>query len=310
MLTEGNFRLTGLKETDISPEIHKIIDEAEEYLIICGYSFTSHTNPKSILKRVIDSSVPNKHCILPISLFRGKDTNRQRAINLIKNNISVSLENKNHSKWIMSEKEIYYGSANFSIDSLEKKIEVATFRLFSQGDLMRKEFTEFTLSSISRMLTHSDRRKLRGVLNQNNNLSRDCRILIRRLNPSIEKVFSTLDSIDYVRSLLLDILGNSFFHLNDHHYMELTNEAQKDLNLLNSINFNGRQIINSYETRKEYSLYKKYYNYNCDNFDNKILYLTDLSKDFLSSKNIVPKFAKRNRNIANGNILAIKKYIS
>src|SRR5437868_15153063 len=111
MIIDGNFKKTGLKTTDITAEFDNILKTAKDVIIISGYSFTSPLNNKSILNKIIKSPIKTKHCILPIHLFGNRDINRLIAIELIRNGVSVSIEAENHSKWLMTEKEIYYGSA-------------------------------------------------------------------------------------------------------------------------------------------------------------------------------------------------------
>ena len=243
MIPEGNFRLTGLKQRDITPEIENIIDKAREFILICGYSFTNHRNPRSILKKIIDSPVKSKHCILPINLFRGLDANRTRAIELVKNGVSVSIENKNHSKWVMSENEIYFGSANFSIDSLANKIEVASFKYFQTADLLRTEFCDFVLDSIGRMLHLSHRNSIRGVIGQNDRLTNSTKPLIMRFNPTIEKVESTVDSINDVRSIILEIIENSYWFLPDTRYNSIIQYVSSLDDLISNINLDRKSVV-------------------------------------------------------------------
>jgi hypothetical protein len=306
VITEGNFRLTGLKQHDITGEIDNIINSAKEYIIICGYGFTSPKNNKSILKKVIDSPLKAKHCILPVTLFRGYEVNKPRAIGLIQNGISVSIENANHSKWIMNEKEIYYGSANFSIDSLENKIEVATFRNFLKKDPLKHEFQLFVKDSMNRMLKTSNRNYVRGYIGANNTLAQSTKVLIKRYNPSIEKVYDTIDSINFVRTAIYEIITNCFWYLGDKHYNRLAVRASEFEENIKSINYQGINLINADENSQNLDYLIKLYNKECDNFNKEIESYADLAKDFLLTEKEVPSFTSKNRKLTKQNIALIK----
>jgi hypothetical protein len=57
MITEGNFRLTELKQNDKTTEIESIVDNARQYTVIWGCSFTNPRDAGSILRNVVDSYV-------------------------------------------------------------------------------------------------------------------------------------------------------------------------------------------------------------------------------------------------------------
>ncbi len=298
MITEGNFQLTGLKQNDITPEIIRIIDEAEEYLIICGYGFTRATNPASVLWEVVHSTVPNKHCIIPISLFKGKDTNRSLILYLISQGVSVSLELTNHSKWIMSEKEIYYGSANFTMDSLSRKIEVVSFRKFIANDPIKEEFISFTEMSIQRMKNHTQRRKIWGLIRLNRILANSTRSKILRLNPSIEKVVTTLDSLNEVRHRVYNVVENCFWFLDDNQYRDVTKVAYHIDYLIKNINFRGSILLDDENQEKPSQRHIFYYNQQCDRFQNNIIELGQVSTQTLKTVTDIPDFSENNLDLS------------
>lgn len=310
MIIEGNFRLTGLKQNDITPEIDNLINSAKEFIVICGYGFTNHNNPKSILGKVLRSPIKSKHCILPISLYRGKDANRMRVIHMIQNGVSVSIEDKNHSKWIMNEKEIYYGSANFTMDSLERKIEVATFRNFIELDPVKKEFLEFIHQSMNRMITTSNRQRIRGFIRANHTLISSARSLIKPLNPSIEKVIQTVDSINEVRSFIHEVLENSFWYLDDNRYIEMTIAAWKLEQDVRSINFRGAELLdlnllskNSeheadlFSNDREFQAKVLWYNRACDVFQRNTKMFDGIMQNVLGMPSKSPSFSLLNRRL-------------
>lgn len=294
MITEGNFRLTGIKQHDITPEIETIINNAEKYLVICGYGFTTIKNDKSILKKVIESPVVNKHCILPINLFKGGDANRSKAKSLIASGVSVSLESKNHSKWIMSEKEIYYGSANFTMDSLENKIEVASFRLFGNKDPLQFEFEQFIIQSMKRVKNHADRTKLHGYITENDRLVLESKNLILRYNPSIEKVKKTIESINDVRTHIYEVVENCYWYLEDKDFQQLTYVANYMQDIVKNIAYRGLNLLEATEESNSFMLNKRTYNYHCDKFTNTIVELEQVSTRNLGKVDTIPKFTNDN----------------
>jgi hypothetical protein len=297
MIIEGNFRLTGLKQTDITPEIDNLIRSAKKFIVVCGYGFTNHTNVKSILGKIIGSPLPSKHCILPISLYKGKDANRSKALTLIQNGVSVSVEDKNHSKWMMSEREIYYGSANFTIDSLERKIEVATFRYFIKSDPIKEEFAKFIIESMDRMLSTSNRQKIRGYIRKNNLLTNSTRDQIKRLNPSIEKVVQTVDAINSVKSSIHEVLENSYWYLDDKHYHYLTQIAWRLEEEMREINFRGNELLNLSDGGSRYRSQVEKYNRQCDLYYGDVDRLQSVTSNLLNDVKNLPRFTKTNRSL-------------
>ncbi|MFZ1806231.1 MAG: hypothetical protein WAU36_03360 [Cyclobacteriaceae bacterium] len=304
MIVDGNFRLTGLKQIDITSEVLNLVSSAKNFIIICGYGFTRIGNPRSILGHVLSSSAQVKHCILPIGLFRGKDANRGKALEMIRHGMSVSIEEKNHSKWIMSENEIYYGSANFTIDSLTNKIEVASFRSFKDNDPILHEFKTFTLSSIKKMSNTSTRKKIKGVIMKNAKLLTTSRSLIKRYNPSIEKVYQTIDSINEVRSALHELAANCYWLLDDSQYKEITWFTTRLNTYLRLVGLYGSELIESKEINN--SILEQY-NRVCDNFYRDSDKLQGVTGSMLLQSRKVPEFATLNRKLARSFVSAFKE---
>ena len=307
MIPYGNLRLTGIKKGDITPEIDNIINSAGEFILICGYNFPSHKTSTSTLYKIINSPIKTKHCILPIRLQYqgGKDVNRPLAIQLVKNGVSVSIEDLNHSKWIMTEKSIYYGSANFTKLSLTQRIEVASFRDFIPNDTLLREFANFSYGSMKQMLIRSDRRRLWGILGINDNLIINAKSLIKKYNPSIEKVEQTIESIDEARAQIIELLENCYWYLENDDYDKLSYSAQRHLNMINSINRSGFEILELNDNTPKFRKLLKYYNSKCDEYTNSVSNYSRLATDFLLSMKIVPDFTKENRKLAGKNLSEI-----
>ena len=88
LTSDGRFRKTGIKNTNITGEIDGIISSARRLLVIGGYNFTKLSSPRSVLRKIINAPVAAKHCILPIQLYGGSDRNRQLAIELVQSGVS------------------------------------------------------------------------------------------------------------------------------------------------------------------------------------------------------------------------------
>ncbi|CAG2161344.1 hypothetical protein [Cupriavidus numazuensis] len=295
MIQHNKLEKSGIKIADITHDVHSIASNASKVLIICGYSFTKLTHIRSVLKQVVNSGALAKHCILPLDLHGSKDANRQTAIDLIKNGVSVSVESMNHSKWLMSESSLYFGSANFTMMSLERRIEVVTFRNFLPIDPLRSEFLDFTLASFKKVKKSSYRSKLHGVISRNDKLISSNSGLIKSLNTSIEKVSSTVKAIGQVRSSLFLVMENSYWLLNDKHRMILWKFLHQTLNALGRIEANGYRIL---EAEKINDRDVKTYNQYCEIFNRNYKLLKSLADDFLESSKTEDEVTIQNRRLA------------
>lgn len=310
MIVDGNYRLIGLKQNDLTTEFDNMINSANDLLIVCGYSFTKPTNYKSTLKKIISSTAAVKHCILPIDLFRSHDVNKPHAIELINNGVSVSLEPDNHSKWMMTENEMYFGSANFTNYSIEKRIEVAAFKQFIQNDLLKDEFLSFTKDSMSRMRLSSNRTRIRGVMTKNQRIISNNKALIKRFNPSIKKVTKTLDSISKIQSAINTLLANSYWLIDNKYYKELTRQASYYSRLLNRVNLEGNILIDKYERNKDYDFQRQRYNEYCDVLTNSFDDFWRRANDYIESTSELPDYTIKNRSIIMQNEKEVKKLIN
>ena len=309
MIVDGDYRLIGLKQNDITSEFDSLINSAKDLMIVCGYSFTKPSNRKSTLKKIIDSNATVKHCIVPIDLFRSHDINKPHAIELINNGVSVSLEPDNHSKWLMTENEVYFGSINFTNYSIEKRIEVAAFKKFIANDLLKDEFLTFTKDSMSQMRLTSNRTRIRGVMTKNQKLISRNKNYIKRFNPSIKKVTKTLDSISKVQSSINTLLANSYWLVDSKYYRELTRQASYYSRILNRVNFEGNILLDQYERSKDYDFHRIRYNEYCDVLINSFDDFWRNANDYIESTYEMPEYTIKNRSLILQNESEVKKII-
>jgi len=310
MITDGHYRLMGLKENNISHEIENIINAAREVVIIGGYAFTNPLNSSSALNKLINCRARVKHCIFPIDLFRGRDQNRPYAMELIRNGVSVSLEPENHSKWLLSENEIYFGSANFTNRSLERRIEVVTFKNFTRTDPLKKEFIRFILQSIRRMNLASNRSRLPRTIISNDRIIARNRPRIRRFNPSIRKVTLTLESILAVQGSIKTVLANSYWLLDDTNFNELTLVASRYERILMNIQSIGNKIVYAYKNKIDYQQSLEKYNMNCDQFTDGIQGFVGMVNNVIGGVSSLPKFTAINKDILRSSQPIIKAILN
>ena len=308
MFTYSNFKLIGLKETDITSHIDELIDDAKDLIVIGGYSFTKPSDVKSPLKKLIKAKAHFKHCIFPIGFF-GQRQNIPFAKELIKNGVSVSFEHENHSKWLMTEKGMYFGSANFSKYSLKSRIEVVTFKDFEVNDPFRQEFGAFTRKSMIRMKRDSNRANISGQITRNYRLAEITKRYIKRLNPSIEKVYRTIEGVHTAHSYVNAILQNSFWLLDDAYYRDLETVARNFSNELNNIYNAGNNLLNRHEAGLNYDRFTSIYNRECDNFLSEIDYLPKHSENLLSKMKELPMHTSVNRSLIDKSFNVMKQII-
>jgi hypothetical protein len=308
MIRYGNFRLAGLKQTDIANDIDRIIDQARQFILICGYSFSSYKNMDSTVRKIIDSPIPTKHCILPIHLFRTRDANRPLAMELIRRGVSVSIESNNHSKWLMSEGQIYFGSANFSLASLSNRIEVVSFLDFGLRDPLRSEFAAFAIESISRMSRHSDRRSLWGMLRTNDQLLASAREQILVLNPTIEKVISTVKATNKVRAQVYEALDNCYWFLDDKSFLHLTMYLKELDQLLRDINVKGANLIAASNDSSDFKRKVNGYNSECRRFYQLLDEFKSTSRQLIPEKGSIPQITSINRRLSRHCLDELREY--
>lgn len=216
MINPGNGSKWGIKRSgvNLAPDIHALIDNARSFIVVCGYNFSPYTNPTSIIPRLIArrQAGVNVLFIAPADMWGfGKKNHAANIQYLLNNRIGVILNSLNHSKWLVSDHGYYYGSLNFTAESMNRKIEVVSLCnvLGQSGVRSWMEDTKQELLSHAYQELHSfNTTKATASLGSTNR--NRLRILqaalgrILRYNPEIEKVKSTLLNYEDVR---LDIIS-------------------------------------------------------------------------------------------------------
>ncbi len=222
MINPGNGSRWGIipYRTNVTADIHDVIDNANYFVVVCGYNFSPHNHPTSIIPRLIarrNASVAVL-LIMPPRMWGFGNTNHTANIqHLINNGIGVILNSNNHSKWIITDYGYYYGSLNFTAASMTTKVEVISIcnTLRQAGaplwmNQTKQELLQFAVNELSLFNTVTATTNL-GVVNTGA-LTTLRRVfgLILRYNPEIEKVQTTLLNYEDVRVELSSIIDGYF----------------------------------------------------------------------------------------------------
>lgn len=197
----------GIKRSgdDIANNIINIITNADEFIIVGGYNFTYKTAGYTFfaeLRRKAIQGVPVL-IILPSNLS-GMGSNQPAIITFcIANGIGIILNGSNHSKWILSDKDLYYGSSNFSDSSWKTKVEVITIHNHSLINRQWKtdtvdDFKNFVQNEIKALKRRKTMTRIPGLIVYTRIVWNDIKSRMLRLNPSIEKVIFTLKNYEHV----------------------------------------------------------------------------------------------------------------
>lgn len=204
----------GIKESgdDITSPMMNIINNANVFILLGGYNFTFRSSATSrpffdALSAKLLAGVPVLMMFPP--RLHGR-FNPQPAIiqHCLNNGIGVVLNHQNHSKWLLTESQLYYGSSNFTNASWRDRVEVISLHDHTNipnwwSTQTISDFRDFINKEVSD-LTHP-RRKMktfRGLLTATRTTWRSIKPLISKLNPSIKKVISTIESYDEVQLML------------------------------------------------------------------------------------------------------------
>jgi len=211
MIGNNRYSIWGIKDSgeDITTEILNILNNANSFIIVGGYNFTFKTAGYSffsILKNKVRQGVPVL-MIIPSNLT-GYNNNQPAIINFcFTNRIGLILNGNNHSKWLMTENDLYYGSSNFTDTSWKHRIEVVTIHRHNHiyGSWKRRTLLDFRLF-IQREISKINRRPtmaaIPGLIANTIAVWNRINPLVLRLNPSIEKVILTLRNYGEVETLL------------------------------------------------------------------------------------------------------------
>ncbi len=218
MINPGNGSKWGIKpsQTNLTGDIHDIINNANSFIILCGYNFSPYNHPSSVIPLLIRqrNAGLNVLVILPPKMWGFGNRNHTNNIQYLTNsNIGVILNSNNHSKWIISDYGYYYGSLNFTSVSMTSRVEVVSicdalhqpnkpwWMNETQNELLRHAITElnnFNNVTATTNLGAANTATLRTLQNTFNQ--------ILRYNPEIEKVEKTLLNYEEVRMNLSSII--------------------------------------------------------------------------------------------------------
>lgn len=204
----------GIKESgnDITTEILRIVNAADSFIIVCGYNFSFRT---SALSRQFFNSLISRlsggiQVLMIFPPYLSVKANPQpRIINhLMTNGVPIILNHHNHSKWLLTDKDLYYGSSNFTNASWNKKVEVVSIhehmnlgRAWSKETI--KDFKTFIDGEINDLTAAGRRMKTyRGLLTSTRSAWKSIKPLIKKFNPSIDKVIVTMENYDEIFSIL------------------------------------------------------------------------------------------------------------
>lgn len=259
MINPGNGSRWGIKPsgTNITADIHDIIDNANDFIVVCGYNFSPYNHPTSIIPRLIAQRQAGLAVliIMPPNLWGFGNRNHTNNIQyLINNGIGVILNSNNHSKWIITDFGYYYGSLNFTATSMTTKIEVVSIcnTLQHPGipwwmNQTKQELLRFAVSELNNFSTAT--RNLGAVNAAALTTLRLVFPLILRYNPEIEKVETTLLNYEDVRINLSSLVDGYFtlISLEDlENIWQLVNKAVYTLDRLAS---RGNDILLKYNSQ-------------------------------------------------------------
>lgn len=205
---------------DITPEIMRIINSAKQFIIVCGYNFTFRTSAgaRVLFDALLARSIAGVQVLLIFPPKLHGKYNPQPAIihYCLTNNLPVILNHQNHSKWLLTDEDLYYGSSNFTNASWRDRVEVLSIhehtmlrKNWSQDTI--KDFKDFIDKEIVDLNKPARRMKnYRGLLTSTRNTWRNVKLLIKKLNPSIEKVVITLENYDDIISSINSEVVNWF----------------------------------------------------------------------------------------------------
>lgn len=223
-MTGNRYSTWGIKDSgeDITTEILDILRNANSFIIVGGYNFTFKTASYSFFGILLDKvrqGVPIL-MIIPPNLT-GFHNNQPAIINFcITHGIGLILNGNNHSKWLMTENDLYYGSSNFTETSWKQRVEVITIHNHNHiiTDWKRRtilDFQTFILSEIGKITRRPTMTTIPGLIANTKAVWNTINPLVKRLNPSIEKVISTLKNYGEIEYQLNKNLEDWFQHYNE-----------------------------------------------------------------------------------------------
>jgi hypothetical protein len=269
MINPGNGSKWGIKPsgTNLTVDIHEIIDNANSYIVVCGYNFSPYNHPTSIIPRLIArrNAGVNVLLIAPPRMWGFGNTNHTNNLqHLINNGIGVILNTYNHSKWIISDYGYYYGSLNFTASSMTTKVEVVSFcDSLQQPNIpwwmnrTKQELLQFAVSELNHFNTVTATTNLGIVNTASLNTLQGVFARILRYNPEIEKVERTLLNYEDVRNELSSIIDNYFPLITISELDKIWQPINNAIYTLDKLAYSGNDILLKYQQQslKGFSIY-------------------------------------------------------
>lgn len=159
--SDGDFKV-GIKDRDVDNEhevynnIEEIITSASDFLLSGAYNISVSNNNK-IIQGLMNKKNIVKGIMLPIikAYDRATINDVNKVLNtLVSNDIGVIINPDNHSKFILSEKSIYFGSANLTENGMKNNCEVIsilknTYGYYELFNELKSDFGKMFLKNIN-----------------------------------------------------------------------------------------------------------------------------------------------------------------
>jgi len=268
MINPGNGSKWGIKSsgTNLTGDIHGIIDNANKFIVVCGYNFSPYIDPISIIPRLIarKNAGVDILIILPPKMWGFGNGNHTNNIQyLLNNGIGVILNSNNHSKWIISDYGYYYGSLNFTTISMTSRVEVVSFcdalhRPAIPGWMhqTKRHLLGYAVTELNYFNTVTATTSLGTVNIATLTTLQSTFGQILRYNPEIEKVRKTLLNYEDVRVRLSSIIDSYFPIINISGLDKIWRLINNAIYTLDKLAYAGNHIILKYENQslREFSI--------------------------------------------------------
>lgn len=280
MVGVKNYSEWGIKDsgTDISQDILDIANTASSFIVVGGYNFTFKTAGFTffnILKNKVKNGIPVL-MIIPANL-PGKWSKQPQIIKYcLQHRIALILNGNNHSKWLLTEKDLYYGSSNFSETSWKNKIEVVSIHKHSAITKKWKtdtinDFKKFILAEINRLNNRPKMTSIKGLIKRTIAVWNKILPLVKKINPNYEKAIDSMKNLNVIEDELESLALDAFLFYNEELFNQILYSNNEILNaIIELFEFAYANIYNEflYESDLEVGDVVETYNSLYNNFVN------------------------------------------
>lgn len=255
--TNSKIGIKGIND-DIHPDMVDVVKNSFEYIVMGSYSINVYyfgkykfdffaevcKKAKKIDCVAIIPNVFNNH-------FKSLINDQKKIEGLINKNIGVVINNYNHSKFFLSENDLYLGSANLTPDGFEYNIEsVCLFRDLSKINKLRLDLIDFSISDLDRYISGHElsiddekfERENNDILASVSSLQD----LALKLNPNIGKVLKTLSNYDKSNKILNNAVNKYFCILSIKDFSIVANKFFKLIKEYSQLIEYGNYLIDLY----------------------------------------------------------------